>query len=775
MNIDRRTLAVGALVLKMSALSAYACASDVVEVLPVNDRIVMLHFKDGYVVHHSKGQRRSNEKVVTNPLDVSMATRVTNYRIISSDDPAYRQPQTPIQVGRKSKGTDFAWFADKWENNHAVNDRPDHVKDHWLYLYLPSALQSGKSYHIATGKMAANGSSWILKFDVRSARSESVHVNTVGYAPIAPKKFAYVYNWLGDKGGLDLSSYVGKRFWLVNRVSGKADFEGKLTFRMPAHNAETQHLDETPSGNYQDADVYECDFSAFNKPGSYVVAVEGIGASFPFKIDADVYREPFVTITRGLYHNRSGIALTKPYTSFERPAPHNPKLTPDFAGMLKYTSSRVIDWKDQDNSPADRPAIEAGIKGTIDSCGWYQDAGDWDSYPTHLRVAQELLLAYEMAPKNFSDGELNLPESGNGVPDILDEAAWLPRFCQSLRKELLDKNYGTGGIGLRVCGDHFGGDGEGVPSYEDVHRLYIVSGEDPVSTFRYAGVAAQLAYCLQLAKVKDPKGVDWTKEARESYAWALTHTLTKDERQVKNHRSYAAAALFRLTGEKEFEAQFEKDNAGVGANTFFTDDAPYGPYVYALGGPKAQRDPILLKNVKAAILHTADIHVQSANRRALRWGGDWGFPMLVGHLSTPMVMPVAVAFTLTKGKSYQETLYTTADFFLGTNALNMTWSSGLGPKHPNQLFHMDAWYNGKGQFHPGIVPYGPWRKDKAEGAHPTDHDWANKSLYPNIDLWPGGERWFDNRCSPMNAEFTIHQNTAPSAAIFAFLCAPKRS
>jgi hypothetical protein len=45
-------------------------------------------------------------------------------------------------------------------------------------------------------------------------------------------------------------------------------------------------------------------------------------------------------------------------------------------------------------------------------------------------------------------------------------------------------------------------------------------------------------------------------------------------------------------------------------------------------------------------------------------------------------------------------------------------------------------------------------------------------VYPEIDAWPGNERWFDNRCSPMNSEFTIHQNLAPTAALFGFLCAP---
>src|SRR5665811_2041222 len=113
----------------------------------------------------------------------------------------------------------------------------------------------------------------------------------------------------------------------------------------------------------------------------YILAVEGVGCSFPFKIENDIYRLPFYTSVRGLYHNRSGIELKEPYTEFTRPAPHNPLITPGFAGKLKYTSSRFIDWtnSDNDNSNPDRPdkkAIEAGMKGPVDSWGWYQDAGD---------------------------------------------------------------------------------------------------------------------------------------------------------------------------------------------------------------------------------------------------------------------------------------------------------------------------------------------------------------------------------------------------------------
>lgn len=82
---------------------------------------------------------------------------------------------------------------------------------------------------------------------------------------------------------------------------------------------------------------------------------------------------------------------------------------------------------------------------------------------------------------------------------------------------------------------------------------------------------------------------------------------------------------------------------------------------------------------------------------------------------------------------------------------------------------MDAWYNGKGKYHPGLIPYSPWRKVKHEGQGPWDADWANPTAYPHIDRWPGNERWFSNRCSPMASEFTVHQNIGPAAAFYGLL------
>lgn len=761
--------------LLLLALARAAHASDILDCGPLTDRIVLVHFKDGYVIHHKRGEARTHETVITDPLDTAAAENPASYTIESPDDPALKSVH-PTDVGRKSKGTDFAWHVDRWVDNHAVNDAPDHTDEHWLYLFLPAPMHRGKTYAVHTGGLAKNGHTWKFLFDESRNRSEAVHVNIIGYVPSAPAKYAYLYHWAGDKGGLDFNGY--RQFRLIDLKTDRTAFAGQVRFRKKADNPETGQANNTPNANFLDADVYECDFSPFRTPGRYVVSVDGVGCSFPFEIGADVYRRPFRILARGLYMSRSGIALTDPYTSFHRPAPHNPNLTPGFKGKLQYSTMRYLDYGSESGT-ADQ--IRPTLKGPLDAWGWYQDAGDWDSYVTHLRVAQELLLAYELNPKAFRAGELNIPESGDGIPDILNEAAWLPRFCYRLRHELMAKRYGTGGLGLRIDGDPFGDDtkpgGIGQGSWEDVNRIWVASGEDPVSTIRYAGVAAQLAYALRLAGKSDPQKVDWAKEARECYDWAIAHTLPKDENDIKIHRIYASAALFRLTGDPRYQSQLDKDTADLGPNSELWAENIYGPALFALGGMHdSERDPAILSRLRTAVLHTAALSDETAAKRALRWGGSYYMPMLVGQQTTPMVMELAVARKLLErsdpatASRYTADLFTTCDYFLGTNALNMTWVTGLGVRHPMQVFHMDSWYVGDGKPRDGIIPYGPWIKQHDEAQGPWDSDWANKTVYPPIDQWPGNERYFENRCCPLTNEFTIHQNIAPAAAIFGILC-----
>src|SRR5262245_3600910 len=102
---------------------------EVAETLPLTDRILMVHLKEGHVVHHQKGQRRdAGERVILTELDAAAASRLEGWTISCAADPNFAAGLHPLKIGRKSKGTDFAWMVQGWDpkNNRTVNKDPDH-------------------------------------------------------------------------------------------------------------------------------------------------------------------------------------------------------------------------------------------------------------------------------------------------------------------------------------------------------------------------------------------------------------------------------------------------------------------------------------------------------------------------------------------------------------------------------------------------------------------------------------------------------------------------
>lgn len=743
----------------------------------------MLHFDDGFVRYHKKGEARSNEWVVAEPLNVVQAVALSNYEIKCSDG-YYSSPKNPSKVTRKSKGTEYTWLCQTWSQSAGcINTGPDHAKEHWLYLHLPEPLESGKTYTLNTTGIAGNGNEWEINFSPDKNQSEAIHVNLVGYDPRAPKKYGYVYHWSGEAGGIDFAKYNGNNFYLINTKTLEKVYTGTLKFRKDKNNVETYQTD-TPQQNFLGADVHECEFSGFNIPGEYLLAVEGIGHSFPFVIKPGALRNAFYTSIRGLYHNRSGIALEEPFTQFTRPAPQHPALSPGFAGKLKYTTSRFVDWINEDHSANDKKAIVDGILGPVDTWGFYQDAGDWDGYFSHMRIPVMLMLTWESAPANFADGELNLPEGKNSIPDILDEARWLIRYFHRTRNELVKKGYGTGGIGARVAPDWFGSEKDGVPSYDDT-RQWITSGEDPFTTYFYAGLAAHYALALKKLGVTDPENIDWQKEAEEAWLWAKNNTRTGDTTPSKvlgynlaYYRFYAAATLFRLTGKAEYENAVVQAGGTIGTVSALEEDQKWGAYSLITGKENVIATPGFMDKIKGGIIATADKKFTGVEQRACRYGGDMWFPMLVGQGTTPMIFEIVMGHFLSKDfapektNSYWSAIFTTADYFLGCNPLNMTYITHVGVRYPERIFHIDSWYSKNGEMIPGVTPYGPWR-DQASGTAigPWDIRWPYKTLFPgDINKWPGHERWYNNYTTPLNAEFTVHQNTVVNASVYGYLC-----
>jgi endoglucanase len=795
----------------LMAIPLFALSAEIVLISPLTDRIILVHVNEGHVIYP--------DNLVVTRLDVAMAGSSGSYTVTSPDDPTYSEVRVPVNAGRKSKGMAFVsnsgvpWGGSSFD----PRSRP-WVSQHWIYLELPEPMKSGHTYRVNTGDLATNGPDWEIIFAEHVHRSEAVHVNTLGYAPDSPK-YAYVYHWMGDQGGLDLTSYNGSKFWVYKEGEEEVVFEGDLKKRTSATHPETGQAHDTPNRNFLGAEVYDCDFSALALPGEYYVAVEGIGRSYPFRIGPDPVIEAYYHGTRSLYHQRSGIRLAPPYTAegYIRPVTQNTFVTSDdgtdFTGQLLYCPLPYVEWAQGEGGGASQAAIrDASIGNPLDVAGWYHDAGDWDGYASHQRIPKLLMLTWEAVPERFADGDLNIPESGNGIPDILDEASWLIKFNYRLRKELMDKGYSDGGVGgARVAPDFFSSvDGNAQsdkPSWKD-HRRYVVSSADAYMTYMYAGQAAHFALILKRLG-KDPESfpvemldhvdfdgmshdtVNWIEEAKAAYDWA-SHADNQPSRhahygsELWAYRMYAAASLYRITGEDTYHEVAQQELERVRQKTNLAEDERYGVYAYILAD-NVMIDKAMQKDLMKTALGTANFRgMDAASIRGLRWGGIYDMPMLVGQGTTPWMFETIMAYAITGDKEYADVVHTTADYFLGSNPLHTTWMTGVGPRPALGGFHLDSRYMpgvDNWMVYPGFVPYGPWSMnydynpftwviDGVEmdgGAGPWNKDWANFSMYPPMAGWPGHERYNNNIHAPMSTENTVHQQSVYLAIAYGFV------
>ncbi|MDF3064676.1 MAG: glycosyl hydrolase family 9 [Polyangiaceae bacterium] len=152
--------------------------------------------------------------------------------------------------------------------------------------------------------------------------------------------------------------------------------------------------------------AWQVDFSSLVAPGRYYV--EGGGAkSDSFAIGADVYRDVLRVGLKHFYYQRCRTKLETPHAMYEGQ---------EFTRSAPCHVHEDVGW-DYTDYPAKTRKWPV-------NAGWH-DAGNYSQYVASAAPsAQALLMAYERHPRLFADGDGSLPESGNRVPDILDEARW---------------------------------------------------------------------------------------------------------------------------------------------------------------------------------------------------------------------------------------------------------------------------------------------------------------------------------------------------------------
>ncbi|MCR9244210.1 MAG: glycoside hydrolase family 9 protein [bacterium] len=169
--------------------------------------------------------------------------------------------------------------------------------------------------------------------------------------------------------------------------------------------------------------VWWVEFSALRTPGSYYVHDPASArSSVPFDIAPDVYDAALRAAVRVFFYQRSGFAKSPPYAD-PRWADGASHLGPE-----QDTDCRAV------LNPV--PSTSRDLRG-----GWY-DAGDYNKYVNFADAAvSPLLSAYLDAPHYWPD-DFGIPESGNGIPDLLDEIRfeldWLLRM-QNVDGSLLHK------------------------------------------------------------------------------------------------------------------------------------------------------------------------------------------------------------------------------------------------------------------------------------------------------------------------------------------------
>lgn len=301
------------------------------------------------------------------------------------------------------------------------------------------------------------------------------------------------------------------------------------------------------------------DFSSVTDSGLYYVYDPKQNMrSHPFEIGTTVYKNVLVAATKMLYFNRANVAKEPPYSCYEERCW---SVRADHVGPQQDTEARSVKARSD-------PSTNRDLSG-----GWW-DAGDTNKYVTFSNEAVHILLsAYEEQPSAFTD-DFNIPESGNGVPDLLDELKveidWLKRMQAG------DLN---GGVLPKVGEVDFDA---AIPESSTAARYYYPAACSS-ATIALAGEFAHAALVFKKVAGHASYARDLQERAIRAYNHFESHPTSDacDDGTIKAGDSdvslevqrqqavVAAIYLFALTGDAKYSAKIK---AGFGQTRPFQDD-----------------------------------------------------------------------------------------------------------------------------------------------------------------------------------------------------------
>jgi hypothetical protein len=773
-------------VLSLIIISTNAFASKLILFKVVDQNYMMVQFKDGDACFFDSTQGIGAPYAYTDQkfsgwdwvvsygsaLNLTNAAATANWTITSSVDSNYGiSGLHPTNTYRKSK-LNGASESTTWSNGDWIYT---YTMEHTIYLKLPYSLTQGDSYTITINSNTNSQTlSQTTTYDIFNSPSEAVHVNLVGYLNDASTKAVDLYIWMGDGGARDYSSFVGKKVYIYNVNTAASQQVGTVALW------QTSSTNEAGWWNLSMSNVWKADFTGFNTPGTYRIAIEGVGCSENFEIKKYAYFEPFRVSTIGFFYMRIGEDSNYTGMPVTRRPLYIPNVSPSNCQVLITNTTSNNNWDDTGGvSGSWNSSVIPGAK-NINAYGGHSDAADWDRNLGHISIMYDMLLPYFLTDGRLNDDNLQITESGNGIPDILDEA----------------RNEVDFWLNLTYQGGYSYGLNNPTPSNGNPPNTLYQTGTTAMAAWASAANASMLANCFMLAGINDLR--DYYKNAAVTaynYASGLSNqqlTTINDagyaKLRGKDLKMMAAAYLYNLTGDVNYENMLNS-LSDVTSNTSVINDSTRCQLWACAAYLKTKQPvhyPTLFSRMKASVINEAkNSESNNCNTRPSRRATDGDSIMNPGYWQTIQnvqrcIVAHAVADSQSDKDTFLNAMVLEADWGLGRNSMNRilmtTACTNLASKRSIENMYTTGRNDGYPGLHPGHTPYlnaDDW-DSSSTGMTGNKPSRLTALCYPaygdtKTTGWPKAEGYFNDRYVWAHSEFTPQQTMRGKAALYGYL------
>lgn len=537
------------------------------------------------------------------------------------------------------------------------------------------------------GKQKTDGDLGAHTIYLDNVTLELVDGSKVDYGSVGPYQSPILTNQIGyrtnDKKTAVVRKDGGNEFKVVNADTKEVVYTGTLGAAVSNGSA-----DETDR---------VADFSSVTKAGKYYITCGSLDQSYTFEIADNPYAKLTDEAVRMFYLQRCGCEV-----------------------------------KDADFGHAACHAEMATVYGTndkIDVSGGWHDAGDYGRYTVAgAKAVADLLYAYQANPSLFSD-KIGIPESNNGVPDILDETRYELEW-------MLKMQAANGGVYHKVTCATF--PGYVAPTAET--KPLIVT---PISTTATADFCASMAMAAEFYKSVDATFAEKCLNAAKK-AWdflqqnpnfifknpADISTGEYGDKTDRDERYWAACQMYRATG----DAQYLNGVSSVSTGLDWSTVGDYGNIALAT---MKNSDHELVAKAKAALADAAASFEKTVS------ASPYGSPITKYNWGSNMTIANAGVVLGLEGK--QDAANLVLDHLLGLNPNGTCYVTGFGTVAPEAPHHRPSMAAGKAQ--PGML---------VGGVNSQLEDSAAKAYCKTS---PAAKCYIDNAESYSTNEITIYWNS----------------